>query len=161
MQFISIAFSSHEIGRNGCEFCSRSFFFLKNEFCFYFYFSAIKVLLLLCSYFLDNAERICNTNYVPTVKDILHARLKTTGASELNFEVKQHKFHVIDVGGQRCQRTQWYVNSLVPRSLIPSSLILSSSVASQPPLLHSKSIFRISSSAFFPFTREKKATFIF
>ena len=85
--------------------------------------SAIKVLLLLCSYFLDNAERICNTNYVPTVKDILHARLKTTGASELNFEVKQHKFHVIDVGGQRCQRTQWYVNSLVPRSLIPSSFI--------------------------------------
>ena len=47
---------------------------------------------MLCSYFLDNAERICNTNYVPTVKDILHARLKTTGASELNFEVKQHKF---------------------------------------------------------------------
>ena len=70
-----------------------------------------KVLLLLCSYFLDNAERICNTNYVPTVKDILHARLKTTGASELKFEIKknkkQHKFHVIDVGGQRCQRTQW------------------------------------------------------
>ena len=37
---------------------------------------------------------------------------------------------------------------LIPSSLIPSSLILSSSVASQPPLLHSKSIFRISSSAF-------------
>ena len=57
------------------------------------------------------------------MKDILHARLKTTGASELKFEVKQHKFLVIDVGGQRCQRTQWYVNSQVPRSLIPSSLI--------------------------------------
>ena len=71
------------------------------------------------------------------MKDILHARLKTTGASELKFEVKQHKFLVIDVGGQRCQRTQWYVHSL---------------------------IFRLSSSAFFPFypfKPVKKVYFIF
>ena len=94
------------------------FFFLKNAFCFYFYFCK-SFASLLCSYFLDNAERICNTNYIPTVKDILHARLKTTGASELKFEVKQHKFLVIDVGGQRCQRTQWYIMAK-PKWVTPS-----------------------------------------
>ena len=105
--FISISLSSDKIDANSAH-VFIFFFFLKNAFCFYFYFCK-SFASLLCSYFLDNAERICNTNYIPTVKDILHARLKTTGASELKFEVKQHKFLVIDVGGQRCQRTQWYI----------------------------------------------------
>ena len=106
-KYVFAILSSDEIDANSAH-VFIFFFFLKNAFCFYFYFCK-SFASLLCSYFLDNAERICNTNYIPTVKDILHARLKTTGASELKFEVKQHKFLVIDVGGQRCQRTQWYI----------------------------------------------------
>ena len=63
--------------------------------------------LFFFSYFLDNAKRICNSDYVPTMKDILHSRLKTVGVIELQIKMKGADFRVIDVGGQRTQRTKW------------------------------------------------------
>ena len=71
------------------------------------FYVSIKFSLFCCSYFLDNAKRICNSDYVPTIKDILHSRLKTVGAIELQIKMKGTDFRVIDVGGQRSQRTKW------------------------------------------------------
>ena len=80
--------------------------------CYKPYFQVLKTYIIsnklfFFSYFLDNAKRICNSDYVPTMKDILHSRLKTVGVIELQIKMKGADFRVIDVGGQRTQRTKW------------------------------------------------------
>ena len=49
-------------------------------------------------YFLDNIDRISNSNYRPTEQDILYTRIKTTGIVEVTFEIKGVQFRVFDVG---------------------------------------------------------------
>ncbi|XP_073843928.1 G protein alpha subunit f isoform X1 [Musca autumnalis] len=66
-------------------------------------------------YFLDNFERICQDDYIPTTEDILHSRKVTTGIHNISFRVQIPKylgggeqvFHMYDVGGQRDQRNKW------------------------------------------------------
>eukprot|EP01104_Vermistella_antarctica_P006164 TRINITY_DN1688_c0_g1_i1.p1 TRINITY_DN1688_c0_g1~~TRINITY_DN1688_c0_g1_i1.p1 ORF type:complete len:308 (-),score=77.65 TRINITY_DN1688_c0_g1_i1:389-1312(-) len=61
-----------------------------------------------CRYFFDNVERVSGENYIPSVEDILRARSKTTGISEVVFETKTAgNFRVVDVGGQRNERKKW------------------------------------------------------
>lgn len=36
-------------------------------------------------YFFDNMERVCEVGYIPTVDDVVHARIKTTGIKEIGF----------------------------------------------------------------------------
>jgi len=60
-----------------------------------------------CEYFLGNLDRMVKPDYVPTDKDILRARLKTTGAYETNFVVDDISFKLVDVGGQRSERKKW------------------------------------------------------
>lgn len=57
--------------------------------------------------FLDNLPRLSSPNYVPSEQDLLRTRIKTTGITEVLFELKGLTFRVIDVGGQRSERKKW------------------------------------------------------
>eukprot|EP01125_Pyxidicula_operculata_P014928 TRINITY_DN5029_c0_g2_i3.p1 TRINITY_DN5029_c0_g2~~TRINITY_DN5029_c0_g2_i3.p1 ORF type:complete len:371 (+),score=48.74 TRINITY_DN5029_c0_g2_i3:1382-2494(+) len=59
------------------------------------------------TYFMENVERIAGEDFVPTHEDILRARSKTTGISELEFSFRNAKFSIVDVGGQRSERRKW------------------------------------------------------
>ena len=59
------------------------------------------------SSFLDNLPRLSSPNYVPSEQDLLRTRIKTTGITEVLFELKGLTFRVIDVGGQRSERKKW------------------------------------------------------
>eukprot|EP01100_Stratorugosa_tubuloviscum_P007138 TRINITY_DN299_c0_g1_i2.p1 TRINITY_DN299_c0_g1~~TRINITY_DN299_c0_g1_i2.p1 ORF type:complete len:356 (+),score=137.82 TRINITY_DN299_c0_g1_i2:67-1134(+) len=58
-------------------------------------------------YFIDNFERISCENYIPNDQDILHARSKTTGIVEIEFDYAETHFRLVDVGGQRSERRKW------------------------------------------------------
>jgi len=58
-------------------------------------------------YFFENIDRICAENYEPTYTDVLRCRVRTTGIVETHFEIANHKFLLIDVGGQRNERKKW------------------------------------------------------
>ncbi|KAJ3200733.1 hypothetical protein HDU82_008662, partial [Entophlyctis luteolus] len=60
-----------------------------------------------CSYFMNDLDRICSPDYMPTEPDILNARMMTTSITETKFEVQGVTFRVFDVGGQRSQRKKW------------------------------------------------------
>ncbi|CAK5108057.1 unnamed protein product [Meloidogyne enterolobii] len=59
-------------------------------------------------YFLDNLARLGAHNYMPTEQDLLRTRIKTSGITEVLFELKGLTFRVIDVGGQRSERKKVY-----------------------------------------------------
>ncbi|KDQ56215.1 hypothetical protein JAAARDRAFT_305437 [Jaapia argillacea MUCL 33604] len=59
------------------------------------------------AYFFDRALRIGTPNYLPTVKDVLRARVKSTGIVETRFKMDELSIHMFDVGGQRSERKKW------------------------------------------------------
>jgi len=59
------------------------------------------------AHFFDDIERICQPGWKPTEKDVLLARIRTTGIVEQEFTIKKNKFQVYDVGGQRNERKKW------------------------------------------------------
>jgi guanine nucleotide-binding protein G(i) subunit alpha len=59
------------------------------------------------NYFFENISRISQDNYQPTYEDVLRCRVRTTGIVETKFELANHKFLLIDVGGQRNERKKW------------------------------------------------------
>lgn len=60
----------------------------------------------VCYYF-NNIERISQKNYVPTVDDVLHARVRTSGIVTESYTVDHIPFEMYDVGGQRNERKKW------------------------------------------------------
>jgi len=58
-------------------------------------------------YFLDSVERVTSPGYSPTEEDVLHARTKTVGISEIVFDIENARWRMIDVGGQRGERRKW------------------------------------------------------
>ena len=44
---------------------------------------------------------------MPSVKDVLMSRTKTTGVTELDFNMGPSKIKLVDVGGQRNERKKW------------------------------------------------------
>ncbi|KAI0070421.1 G-protein alpha subunit [Panus rudis PR-1116 ss-1] len=62
-------------------------------------------------FFLDNIDRVSASGYVPTMDDILHARIQTMGVAEHIFDMSVHgrqvTWHLYDVGGARGQRHTW------------------------------------------------------
>jgi guanine nucleotide-binding protein G(o) subunit alpha len=58
-------------------------------------------------YFLDDLDRLSQTNYQPTEQDILRTRVKTTGIVEVHFTFRSLNFKLFDVGGQRSERKKW------------------------------------------------------
>ncbi|CAI4223201.1 unnamed protein product [Auanema sp. JU1783] len=59
------------------------------------------------AYFFDNIERLAAKDYKPTVQDILHTRVPTTGVVKFMFTFREINFEVFDVGGQRSERRKW------------------------------------------------------
>lgn len=59
-------------------------------------------------YFIARLDKMTQPDYVPNRQDILRSRKATRGISEYNFEVKGVPFVMVDVGGQRSQRTKWF-----------------------------------------------------
>lgn len=60
------------------------------------------------SFFLDNSKRIASNGYLPTDEDLLKSRIRTSGISSLQFKINnQIKTELVDVGGQKCERSKW------------------------------------------------------
>jgi len=58
-------------------------------------------------YFFNAIDRIAADDYLPTVEDVLRARVRTTGIQEASFEFEKLSFRLLDVGGQRSERRKW------------------------------------------------------
>ena len=58
--------------------------------------------------FFENFERVTSPDYLPTRRDVLYSRVKTTGISETVFEIGQTLYRVHDVGGARSERRKWH-----------------------------------------------------
>jgi len=58
-------------------------------------------------YFFENAKRFSSPDFQPTVDDIIRAKMRTTGISEVQFRVQGTDFVMVDVGGQRSERRKW------------------------------------------------------
>ena len=59
------------------------------------------------AYYIKEADRVADDDYVPTEQDILRVRIKTTGIVETKFSVSGLNIHMFDVGGQRSERKKW------------------------------------------------------
>ena len=58
-------------------------------------------------YFWERAAEILKTDYLPSEQDVLRARVRTTGIVQQNFVIKDQKYTMFDVGGQRNERRKW------------------------------------------------------
>lgn len=58
-------------------------------------------------YFLDDISRTFAPEYVPNEQDMLRSRKATKCIVETEFWIKNFKFRMFDVGGQRGQRKKW------------------------------------------------------
>jgi len=59
------------------------------------------------NYYFDEIKRITKPEYIPTQPDVLRSRVRTTGIVETKFSIKDMKFKMFDVGGQRNERKKW------------------------------------------------------
>eukprot|EP01083_Nonionella_stella_P280437 954053_1 len=67
-----------------------------------------KYQLLDCAtYFLDKIDEVTAEGFMPSFEDVLHARARTVGIAESEFEMSGQKFRIFDVGGQRNERKKW------------------------------------------------------
>lgn len=58
-------------------------------------------------YFFARLEKISKPDYLPHEADMLRARIQTTGIVEINFNILEFAFKMVDVGGQRNERKKW------------------------------------------------------
>ena len=58
-------------------------------------------------FFFDQIDRLSAPGYVPTERDALTVRQRTSGIVELEFTFMEHNYRLIDVGGQRSERKKW------------------------------------------------------
>ncbi|KAL6733229.1 hypothetical protein Aduo_003893 [Ancylostoma duodenale] len=64
-------------------------------------------LLDSAQYFLDDLDRISGSDYRANEKDIIRARVPTSGINEIEFPYKQVVLRMVDVGGQRSEQRKW------------------------------------------------------
>lgn len=58
-------------------------------------------------HFFNNIDRLADPEYIPSYDDIIRSRVRTTGIVESELRIESHIFRIIDVGGQRNERTKW------------------------------------------------------
>jgi len=59
------------------------------------------------SFFIEKVDELQDENYTPTDQDILMARCRTSGITEVTFELSNVPWRMVDVGGQRNERNKW------------------------------------------------------
>ena len=59
------------------------------------------------AYYLNNLDVISMPSYIPDEQDVLRARVRTLGIVETRFNLKNLRFRLVDVGGQRAHRRKW------------------------------------------------------
>ena len=57
--------------------------------------------------FLDRIEEIGSADFCPTFEDCLRVRARTTGANVLKLQKNNQNLNIVDVGGQKSERTKW------------------------------------------------------
>ena len=58
-------------------------------------------------YFMDKIMDLSNESYIPTLEDVMHVRIKSTGLKETQFPLRGQIYRIVDVGGQRNERKKW------------------------------------------------------
>jgi guanine nucleotide-binding protein G(i) subunit alpha len=58
-------------------------------------------------YFFDRVHKISHPEYIPSVDDILRARIKSTGIYDTKFDMGGLNVHMYDVGGQCSELKKW------------------------------------------------------
>ena len=66
---------------------------------------------LISNSFFDNLDRIIDPKYVPTVKDVLMSRTKTTGVSEMEFNVGKTHFRLCIVIPSFLKISGWWMSA--------------------------------------------------
>merc|ERR1712137_1387148 len=66
-----------------------------------------KVTPEIADYFISSIDRIVADDYCPTPQDLLRARARTTGITEICFDWSGVHWRMVDVGGQRNERKKW------------------------------------------------------
>jgi GTPase SAR1 family protein len=61
----------------------------------------------LLQFYMEQIERIQQSDYLPTDQDILRARVRTSGIVEETYVIDGVTFVMYDVGGQRNERKKW------------------------------------------------------
>lgn len=59
------------------------------------------------AYYFDNVFKFSNPLYRCLDQDVIMGRIKTTGITENDFNIKNMTFRVLDAGGQRSERKKW------------------------------------------------------
>eukprot|EP00941_MAST-03F_sp_MAST-3F-sp1_P003866 g3866.t1 len=60
-----------------------------------------------CDYWMENLHRLEKADYQATKADVMRTRVRTTGIIEDEYIVNGVNFVIIDVGGQRNERSKW------------------------------------------------------
>jgi len=58
-------------------------------------------------FYFNEVKRLAGPDFLPTTDDILRSRVRTTGIVQSDFSIKNMKFSMFDVGGQRNERRKW------------------------------------------------------
>ncbi|KAL0480507.1 guanine nucleotide-binding protein G(o) subunit alpha [Acrasis kona] len=58
-------------------------------------------------YYFTRLSAIGESDYQPTLEDIVKSRTKTTGIVDIDFSLGEHNVKLVDVGGQRNERKKW------------------------------------------------------
>ena len=59
------------------------------------------------AYFLNKVVQVAAPCYRPTHADILHSRIPTTGATQIDFAFRNSRLRMTDVGGNRSEMKKW------------------------------------------------------
>jgi len=58
-------------------------------------------------FIMTNIDRYAAPDFIPTAEDVLRCRARTTGIHEIEFDMENLHFRMVDVGGQRSERKKW------------------------------------------------------
>eukprot|EP00479_Gromia_sphaerica_P011035 TRINITY_DN5283_c0_g1_i1.p1 TRINITY_DN5283_c0_g1~~TRINITY_DN5283_c0_g1_i1.p1 ORF type:complete len:272 (-),score=42.11 TRINITY_DN5283_c0_g1_i1:48-863(-) len=61
----------------------------------------------MCAYFFDKVDIVGEEDFLPSNEDIIRCTFRTTGIREIELELPVGLFKVVDVGGQRSERSKW------------------------------------------------------
>ncbi|KAG7162508.1 Guanine nucleotide-binding protein subunit alpha-11-like [Homarus americanus] len=75
-------------------------------------------LMTNADYFITNAERILDDNYIPNVDDILRMRYPTRTSVTSTYDLGEMRMTMHDMGGQRSEREQWIKHDNNPTAIL-------------------------------------------